>query len=54
MDLSEYFRINPWKSIIEKGRSLFVNYGKKMEKICFMNLMWYFHEAFLRGKIKMT
>ena len=30
MNLSEYFRINPWKSVIEKGRSLFVNYQEQV------------------------
>ena len=30
MNLSEFFRINPWKNVIEKGRSLFV---KRDEKI---------------------
>ena len=55
MNLSEYFRVNSWKSIIEKGRSLFVNYQEQVtgkKKKCFMNLIWYFHETFLRGKIK--
>ena len=55
MNLSEYFRVNPWKSIIEKGRSLFVNYQEQItgkEKKCFMNLIRFFHEEFLRGKIK--
>ena len=55
MNLSEFFRINPWENVIEKGRSLFVNREEQItgrKKKCFMNLIWKFHEPFLRGKIK--